>query len=111
MSWSINYYNKSVEEAILALPPKLLARYLKLTDLMIEFGADLGMPHTKHLKEGLIELRLKSKEGIARVFYCTLVGKRIFILHCFIKKAQKIPTKELIIAKKRLCEVKHYDNT
>lgn len=48
---------------------------------MLEFGSNLGMPHTKFLEDGLIELRVKGKEGIARVFYCTLIGKRI---RCFI---------------------------
>ena len=72
---------------------------------MIEFGANLGMPHTKPIENGLFELRVKSKEGIARVFFCTKVGKKIFMLHVFIKKTQKIPKKELVIANKRMLEV------
>ena len=63
------------------------------------------MPHTKAIGNGLFELRVKSKEGIARVFFCTKVGKRIIMLHVFIKKTQKIPKKELIIAQKRMQEV------
>ncbi len=105
--WKINYYNESLEEAILALPDNLLARYLKFTDLMQRYGADLGMPHSKALGKGLFELRLKSKEGIARVFYCTKVGKTIYMLHCFIKKTQHTPLKELNLAKKRLKEVQN----
>ena len=76
---------------------------------MIEFGANLGMPHTKPIENGLFELRLKSKEGIARVFFCTKVGKRIIMLHLFIKKTQKIPQKELTIANKRMLEVLNND--
>ena len=38
------------------------------------YGANLGMPHTKAMKDGLFEMRMKSKEGIGRVFYCTLGG-------------------------------------
>ncbi|MCK5231358.1 MAG: hypothetical protein KAR13_13885 [Desulfobulbaceae bacterium] len=34
-----------------------MARYLRLTDLMCEFGSNLGMPHTKPLDGGLFELR------------------------------------------------------
>ena len=64
------------------------------------------MPHTKAIKDGLFELRIKSKEGIARVFYCTVIKKRIFILHIFIKKSQKIPKNELKLAMSRLKEVK-----
>ncbi len=105
MEWSIKYYSPEVEESILGLPEGLLSRYFRLTDLMIEFGANLGMPHTKPIENGLFELRVKSKEGIARVFFCTKVGKRIIMLHVFIKKTQKIPKKELVIANKRMLEV------
>ena len=82
-----------------------MARYLRLTDLMIEFGANLGLPHTRVLDEGLIELRIKSKEGIARVFYCTMIKKKIVMLHLFIKKSNRIPKKEMQIAKNRMKEV------
>ena len=105
MSWSIEYYSSEVEKKILSLPNGLLARYLRITDLMLEFGSNLGMPHTRFIEDGLIELRIKSREGIARVFYCTLIGKRIVMLHLFIKKSNKIPKKELQIAKNRMRKV------
>jgi len=72
---------------------------------MLEFGPNIGMPYTRPLNNGLFELRVKGKEGIARVFYCTRIGKRIIMLHVFIKKSQKIPKKELNIALKRMKEV------
>lgn len=90
----------------MGLPEGLLARYLRLTDMMLEFGANLGMPHTRAMNDGLFELRIKSKEGIARVFYCTLVGKRIVMLHGFVKKSEKTPPKEMKLARERLAEVK-----
>ncbi len=105
MSWQINYFNKQLEKEILNLPAGLLARYLRLTDMMVEFGSNLGMPHTQSIGNGLNELRVKSKEGITRVFYCTKVGKQIVMLHVFIKKSQKIPKKELALATKRMKEV------
>lgn len=87
------------------MPSGLLARYLRLTDMMLEFGSNLGMPHTKFLEDGLIELRVKGKEGIARIFYCTLIEKRIIMLHSFIKKSNKTPKKEIQIARGRMKEV------
>ena len=62
-------FSSEVEKKILSLPNGLLARYLRLTDLMLEFGSNLGMPHTRSLGDGLFELRVKGKEGIARVFF------------------------------------------
>ncbi len=47
MKWQISYYNKKLEEEILNLPDGLLARYLRLTDLMIEYGANLGFASYK----------------------------------------------------------------
>ena len=78
--------------------------------MMIIHGSNLGLPHTKSLNDGLFELRLKSKEGISRVFYCTKVGKNIVMLHSFVKKSQKIPKKEMDVARKRLKEVKENDS-
>ena len=77
----------------------------RLTDLMVEFGSNLGMPHTKAIEGGLFELRIKGREGIARVFYCTKVGKRIVMLHVFVKKTQKTPKQELMLAIQRMKEV------
>ena len=110
MKWKIEYFNNDVENKILSLPDGLLARYLRLTDMMIVHGSNLGLPHTKSLSNGLFELRLKSKEGIGRVFYCTKVGKNIVMLHSFVKKSQKIPKNEMDIAVKRLREVNKDDS-
>jgi len=110
MHWKIIYFSEAVENSILALPDGLLARYLRLTDMMITHGSNLGLPHTKSLSKGLFELRLKSKEGIGRVFYCTKVGKDIIILHSFVKKSQKTPKNEMDIALKRMKEVKEDDS-
>jgi phage-related protein len=73
---------------------------------MTTSGANLGEPHTKAMGDGLFELRLKGAEGIARVFYCTLIGKRIVMLHSFVKKTDKTPAKELTMAHKRMKECK-----
>ena len=104
--YRILYLNQSVEDEILRLPSSLGAQYFRLTNLMRAHGSNLGMPHTKSLSEGLFELRLKGQEGIARVFYCTQINKKIIILHSFIKKTNKIPAKELKIARNKLLEVK-----
>lgn len=106
MSWKIKYPYEDVAQFILKLPAGLSAKYLHLTELMIEFGSNLGMPHTKSISTGLFELRIKGKEGIARVFYCTKIGKQIVILHGYIKKSRKTSIKELRKAERRFTEVK-----
>jgi len=107
MGWSIHYYSEAVQAELFALPTTLMARFVHLSERMRVFGADLGMPHTRALGDGLFELRLKGAEGIARVFYCTIVGKRIVMLHSYTKKSEKAPRKELHIARRRLKEVRN----
>lgn len=70
-------------------------------------GPDLGSPHTKAMGDGLFELRLKAAEGIARVFYCTMVNHRIVMLHQFIKKTDKTPARELDVARTRKMEIEN----
>lgn len=109
MDYTISYYSKDVQQQILDLPDTLAARYVVLTRRMIALGPNLGEPHTKPFGGGLFELRLKGAEGIARVFYCTLVGRRIVMLHSFVKKSQKTPARERETAEARMKEVKNED--
>ena len=53
----------------MGLPVTLQARYIGLTSRMIEYGPNLGLPHTNAFGGGLFELRIKGVEGIARVFF------------------------------------------
>jgi phage-related protein len=89
----------------MAFPAGIQARYVHLTERLLTFGPDLGMPHSRAMGKGLFELRLRSKEGIGRVFYATLPERRIMMLHAFVKKSQKTPAKELRVARARLKEV------
>ena len=107
MEYTIAYYSESVQEQILDLPDTLAARFIVLTRRMVAIGPNLGEPHTKAFGDGLFELRLKGAEGIARVFFCTQIGKRIVVLHCFIKKSARTPMRELEVAHSRLKELKH----
>ena len=105
MAWTVTFYNDRVEAEIDSLAPGFVARFIKYAERMEVFGPDLGMPHTRAMGGGLFELRIKAAEGIARVFYCTVVDRRIVFLHQFVKKADKTPPKELEIARRRMKEV------
>ena len=111
MDWQIAYFSAELQQTILAFPAGLQARYIHLTERMIAFGPDLGMPHTRAMGKGLFELRLKSKEGITRVFFCTRPERQVMMLHAFVKKSAKTPAKELKAARKRMREVQADDDT
>jgi len=105
MSWIIDYYSEDVRLEIASLPAGIRASYARLTNLLEEFGLDLRMPHSRAMGGGLFELRPKGREGIARVFYCMKVGRKIIILHSFIKKTNETPKRELDLAHRRQKEI------
>ena len=105
-NWQVTFYSAAFQKELLLLPAGFVARFLRYAERMEVYGPDLGMPHTRAMGDGLFELRLKAAEGIARVFYCTLVWRRIVMLHQFVKKSEKTPRKELEVARKRMKEVK-----
>ncbi|MGF1456222.1 MAG: type II toxin-antitoxin system RelE/ParE family toxin [Alphaproteobacteria bacterium] len=109
MEWSITFYNGKVEEETLALPAGILASFLRIAELIEEFGPDLGRPHTAPLGKGLFEIRAKGREGIARSLFCTLKGKEIVILLTAIKKDNTLPKRQMETALKRLKEIQEND--
>lgn len=106
-NWQITYYNARVQRDVWDMPAGIVADYLRLTEAMELYGADLRMPHSRAMGGGLFELRPKGPEGIGRVFYCTQVGKTIVVLHSFVKKTQETPDAEMRVARKRLQDVQH----
>lgn len=89
------------------MPDGFVSRFVRYAERMEIYGPDLGMPHTRAMGEGLFELRLKAAEGIARVFYCTVVNRNIVVLHSFMKKTDKTPPRELKVARQRMKEHQH----
>ncbi len=106
-NWTIVYFNQRVQNDVMAMPAGVLADYLRLCDAMTLFGADLRMPHSKALGDGLFELRPKGREGIGRVFYCAQQVRTIVVLHSFVKKTQDTHDREMRVARQRLKEVQH----
>ncbi|GAA4168842.1 type II toxin-antitoxin system RelE/ParE family toxin [Shinella granuli] len=96
-----------VDSEIEALPPGLQSRLIRLMEAVENVGLEqLREPHVKHLEGKLWELRAKAFEGIARGIYVTVTGRRVVILHVFVKKSQKTPKAALEIARARMKEVK-----
>ena len=107
MAYELEYFNPKIQASIEAWPVEILADYAKLLELLLEHGPDLRMPHSRSMGEGLFELRPRGREGIGRAFYCFLMGKRISIVHAFIKKTEATPERELKIARKRVKVLKN----
>ena len=105
MSFEIEYFNARVLREIESWPVDVIADYPRLAELLIEYGPSLRLPHSRAFEDGLFELRPRGRSGIGRAFYCFLVGKRVVVLHAFIKKSQQTPEQELKLARKRMKEI------
>ncbi len=106
MRWTVETLNAAVDGELTALPAGLRARLLRLMELIEDYGVTgLRAPHAKHLEGKLWELRIKSGEGIARAVYAVVTGRRVVILHAFVKKTDKTPKRALAIARQRLKEL------
>ena len=107
MAYQVEYFHRRVLDQVESWPVDVVADFARLIDLLAEYGPDVGMPHSRALGDGLFELRPRGRSGIGRAFYCYLLGKRIVIVHAFIKKTQQTPDKELKLARKRAKELRN----
>jgi phage-related protein len=107
--WVVKY-DERLEEWLESVPADIKARVLRIVDMLVMFGPhNVREPYVKHVegKRKLFEIRAKGKDGIARVYYCTIAGQKIILLHGFTKKTDKTPKREIDIAVKRMQEVIH----
>ena len=71
----------------------------------VQFGWPVGMPVARKVSKDLWEVRSSLNNKIARVLF-TVERSTIVLLHGFIKKTQKIPSKDLETAKRRLSNLR-----
>ena len=71
-----------------------------MISLLQENGYNLREPYSKHLSEGIFELRAKVGSDITRVMYFFYIDRRVILTNGFVKKTKKTPLKELEKAKK-----------
>jgi len=57
MSYSIDYFHSRIKAEIENWPDGILADYARMVELLMEFGPNLRMPHSRPMGGGLFELR------------------------------------------------------
>jgi phage-related protein len=98
-AWRIEVLNEVVRAELKALPEDIRARLTHITDMMEAVGPErMRAPHVKPLRDKLWEMRMSGKDGIARAIYVTARGRRVVILHAFVKKTQKTPPQAIRLA-------------
>ena len=90
---------KPAKDFILSLDTKMKAKVLGIIDVLEEYGTQLREPYSKHLDDGIFEIRGKVGTNITRVLYFFYYGKRIILTNGFLKKTQQTPKNEIKLAK------------
>lgn len=90
---------KKFIESLIESQQRKIARVLSHIE---EHGIVTAIPHIKKVTgTSLWEIRSLGQDNI-RIFYASVFENSVVLLHGFIKKSQKTPTKELKIALNRL---------
>ena len=103
-----------IKDFLNSLDVKMRAKMYGLIGILKEKGNQLREPYSKHLDDGIFELRCKVGSNITRVLYFFYYKEQIVLTNGFVKKTQKTPPEEIELAKKRrsdyIARVENYDN-
>lgn len=115
-AFEVIFYEKKngevpVEDFLLNLDKKMRAKLVGIINILQEYGNALREPYSKHLDDGIFEIRSKVGNSISRVLYFFYYDGKIILTNGFVKKSQKTPKAELEKAKsyrkdylERMCE-------
>ena len=103
--WTIEAVNRGAEREFESLPQDMRAGALKILGMLTTEGPDrIHMPYVRPLANKIWEIRVNGASGIGRVIYTLRSGRRLVILHTFIKKTRKTPAGAIQLALDRLRE-------
>ena len=82
------------------------ARFVRIAELIEFVGLpNVREPHVKHVRGPVWEIRLTGKAGIARALYIAVRGQRVVVVRVFVKKTQRTPGSEIVLALRRAKEL------
>ncbi len=115
MAWTIERYERDdgespIEDFINGLATQAQARVEAALTHLAEVGNLAVAPLSKPLGHGLFELRAGTGHHEFRILYAFRPGRRIVLLHGFVKKTRAVPAREITIARIRLREVLEEEN-
>lgn len=104
-SFTVEFYEtkegeRPAEEFLDELDVKMRGKLVMTLKVLQEQGNRLREPYSKHLEDGIFEVRGKVGSDISRVLYFFYYGERIILTNGFIKKTQKTPRGEIEKAKR-----------
>ena len=103
-NFEVIFYRKEngeepAKEFLINLDVKMRAKIMRAVSRLEENGTTLREPFSKHLEDGIFELRATFNSSISRVLYFFFTGRTVVLTNGFIKKTQKTPRTEIEKAK------------
>ena len=106
MAWRVEVLDEA-KAALTAMPVDIRASFARIAHLIEEHGLErVREPYVRHLEGRLWEMRMKGKDGIARAVYVSATGRRVVVVHVFVKKTEKTPRREMETAKRRARDIR-----
>ena len=109
--WVVVFYvedsgSNPVNEFLKKLDVKTQARFIDSIERLRQRNIQAREPLVRHLEGKLWELREESNTNIYRIIYFFFTGRRIVLLHGFVKKTQTTPGREIELSKRRMLNFK-----
>ena len=89
-----------VREFIKQQDKKMRSKILLTMKLLEEYGTKIDRKYSKHLNDGIFELRVFQSSNITRILYFFIKGDVAVLTNGFVKKTMFAPRREIELAKK-----------
>jgi phage-related protein len=96
----VKFLRDDIQAFLLSFDGPTVAKIINSLEILDDFGEKIRPPRSKKVARNIYELRVLANLSV-RIFY-TFHNDNIWVLHAFIKKTQKIPSKELRLVINRL---------
>ena len=105
MTMLVDYYSlpsgrQPAKDYVKALDGKLKSKTMRSIELLRIKGHLIGEPESKHLEDGIFELRTTMGNNTSRILFFFCVGDKVVLTHGFVKKTQRTPRREITKAKR-----------
>ncbi len=109
IEFDIEFYRKPngdcpVADFFASLNHEMRFKMMRQIDNLEHYGNRLKGDSTKHLDDGIFEVRAQNKTDISRILFFYDKNRQIILTHGFIKKTQRLPSSELDAAKRYRAE-------
>jgi len=103
----VRLFDSKIEAFVASLEKGTIAKVLRTIDLLELFGNQLALPHSKKVAPRLFELRVRGIQAV-RIFYMFYKEEAV-LLHGFITKTGRIPSREVKTALQKLASFDKYN--